>query len=91
MLASASRDAPRLLTELLLAQVSAVAPYVAARNVALSLWDVDATGQELPEKFTSARLLDELPSRKAAYPTLELPNCFFGNYSSGVYVIDRNA
>lgn len=79
-------SAGRMLTELLLAQVSVLAPYLVGRNVALSLWSEEELGVALPAKFLSARLVDELPAIRAKYPSLTLPNAFSGNYCTGVYV-----
>lgn len=79
-------EAGQLLTERLLVQVSALAPYVVDRNVALSLWDEEELGVALPAKFLSARLIDALPAIRARYPWLTLPNEFSGNYCTGVYV-----
>lgn len=78
-------EGERLLAQLLLAHVSAHAPYLASRNAALSLWDEEVMGVALPEHLIGA-LEDKLPTLRSRFPGLALPRGFAGNGTTGIYV-----
>ena len=77
--------AARQLAELLLAQVSLFAPYLRARNVALSLWGAEEMGCPLPDEWLGT-LEDHLPRLRARYPGLRFPRRFDGNFCTGVFI-----